>query len=258
MQQKHSCEGGTDRAVPHWTTVFLAGRYPPKVSRVTTGDPGGIQSLEGRGDEGDGEMWSSTNRPARAAQTMMFPGSDHSLPGSPLLAEGLPGHVGDACQLAAPGPELPLKLRVVRGLQRPGLPLVVEIAATETFQGWGDCGIDGGPGSLIWGLWGEETEEDAVRAGTWGLGSPGASRGRHRAPYWGPIDSSTQAWLARLGELALCDLATVHPLWVVCPRCPQAFPPPHTKTPIPLDNQREQPLKRRLDTSQESGALWLQ
>lgn len=201
VQQKHTCEGGTDRAVPHWTTVFLAGRYPPKVSWVTTGDPGGIQDQEGRGDEGDGELWSRTNRPASVAPTVMFPGSDHSLPGSPLLAKGLPGHVGDACQLAASGPELPLKLWVVRGLQRPGLPLVVEIAATETFQGWGDCGIDGGPGSLIWGLRGEERQRKmlTVRAGTRGLGSPQTSRGRHRAPYRGPIDSSPQAWLAKAG-----------------------------------------------------------
>lgn len=109
----------------------------------------------------------------RVALTVVFPvRSCSSRQTAP--AEGLPGHISNARQLAASGPELPLKLWVVRGLQRPGLLLVVEIAATETFQGRGDRGVDGSPGSLIWGLQEEGTQRkmQTVRAGTRGSREP--------------------------------------------------------------------------------------
>ena len=116
-------------------------------------------------------------------------------------AEGLPGHIDNARQLAASGPELPLKLWVVRGLQRPGLLLVVEIAATETFQVRGDRGIDGSPGSLVWGLQeeGMQTKMLTVRAGTRGSREPTDVEKETQGPLPGPIDSSTQACLAKAG-----------------------------------------------------------
>ena len=86
-------------------------------------------------------------------------------------------------------------------LQRPGLLLVVEIAATETFQVRGDHGVDGSPGSLVWGLQeeGMQTKMLTVRAGTRGSREPTDVEKETQGPLPGPIDSSTQACLAKAG-----------------------------------------------------------
>lgn len=80
-----------------------------------------------------------------------------------------------------------MKLWVVRGLQRPGLPLVVEIAATDTFQRRADRGVDGGPGSLVRGLRGVGTQKKmlTVRAGTQGSREPPEVEGETQGPLPG-------------------------------------------------------------------------
>lgn len=79
-----------------------------------------------------------------------------------------------------------------------GSPLVVEIAATETFQGWGDCGIDGGPGSSS-GVCGEKKQRKMLSEQGHGvLGAQGHQEGDTGPPS--AHRSSTQAWLARLGS----------------------------------------------------------
>lgn len=70
--------------------------------------------------------------------------------------EDAPRPVRDAGHLAAPGPQLSLKLQVVGDGERPGLLLVVKVAAADPFQGRGDGRVDGGPGSLLRGLRGEK------------------------------------------------------------------------------------------------------
>lgn len=105
------------------------------------------------------------------------------------------------------------QLRVVRGLQR---PVPSQRHATQTFQGWGDCGIDGGPGSSS-GVCGEKKQRKMLSEQGHGvLGAQGHQEGDTGPLTGGP--STHQLKPGWLGELALCDLATVHPVGCVSTR----------------------------------------
>lgn len=128
----------------HSAFLFSSSSSPGQGSRRETL---GRQSPKGGGCERRRHVVQHRHTCARLA--------DHGLPGGWLTLEDLLGHIGDARHLATSGPQLSLKLQVVRDPQRLGLFLVVKIAAPTAFQRWGDRRVDGGPGSLIRGLQGE-------------------------------------------------------------------------------------------------------
>lgn len=76
-------------------------------------------------------------------------------PGPWLSQEDVSAPVGDAGHLTAERPQLLLELLVVGDLEGPGVFLVVEIKATNSFQLRGDRRIDRSPRSFIRGLWEE-------------------------------------------------------------------------------------------------------
>ena len=103
----------------------------------------------------------------------------------PLPQEGVLGHVRDAGHLATCGPQLSLEISVVRDRQRLGLFLVVKVAAADSLQVRGDRCIDGGPGSLIWGLRGEGRRPGRVSFGSAAHGILGAPTDASFQRGWG-------------------------------------------------------------------------
>lgn len=150
----------------------------------------------------DADTWSSRHTCARVA--------DHGLPGGWLTLEDLLGHIGDACHLATSGPQLSLKLQVVCDRQRLGLFLVVKIAAATAFQRWGDRRVDGGPGSLIRGLQGEEEQKSIFRAETRGSPCSQTLWVRHSTSDLLPW-TQTQSQPDRVGQPSLHGCRKVHP-----------------------------------------------
>lgn len=152
-------------------------RFPTKAGQ-RTGDRWG-QSPEGsscgKGRRGD------------RSQTCVCRARGEVFPMWPSAQEGVLGHVRDAGHLATCGPQLSLEISVVRDRQRLGLFLVVKVAAADSLQVRGDRCIDGGPGSLIWGLRGQGRRPGRVGFGSTARGILGAPTDASFQGGWGGV-----------------------------------------------------------------------